>query len=112
MKVLASLILLTAAAHAQQPGWTIIGWRIAVQSHTFRSTFFEAAAQSAAAGVKAVEGYSGQKVSPEISRNLDWNLAESDVAVVRQKLRASGVAMPGFHAAAFPPDEPQARKLF
>jgi hypothetical protein len=97
---------------AQQPGWTIIGWRIAVQARSFQSTFFEAVDKTSAAGVKAIEGYAGQQVGAGIARNLDWNLADADVAAVRQKLRAAGVTMPTYYAPEFPADEAAVRKLF
>jgi len=96
---------------AQQPGWTIIGWRVTVQARSFQSTFFEAIDKSSAAGVKAIEGYAGQKVSPALDRNLDWNLAAADIAAVRQKLRSSGVTMASYYAPDFPADDAEARKL-
>ena len=102
----------SAALRAQQPGWTMIGWRIGVQANSFRSTVFEAIDKTSAAGVKAIEGYAGQKVSPEIARNLDWNLGDADIAAVRQKLRASGVAMPSYYAPEFPAEEAPMRQLF
>src|SRR5437762_1576353 len=110
--LLISALAVSPALPAQQPGWTLIGWRIAVQANSFRSTFFEAIDRSTAAGVKAIEGHVGQKVSPEIYRNHDWTLADADVAAVRQKLRSSGVTMPTFYATEFPADEAQTRKLF
>jgi len=96
---------------AQQPGWTIIGWRISAQAGSFQTTFFDAIDKTSAAGVKAIEGFAGQKVSAEIPRNLDGNLTDADIAAVRQKLRSSGTAMPTYYAPDFPADEAAARKL-
>jgi type 1 glutamine amidotransferase len=100
-------------ASAQQPAWTVIGWRVGVQAASFpQATFFEAIEKTAAAGAKSIEGDSGQKVSAEISKNLDWNLADAEIAAVRQKLRSAGVTMPAYYAHGVPDGEEAARKLF
>jgi type 1 glutamine amidotransferase/sugar phosphate isomerase/epimerase len=105
--ILAGSVLLPG----QQAGWTMINWRITAEARSFQSTFFEAIDKSSAAGVKAIEGYAGQKVSPALARNLDWNLAPADITAVRQKLRAAGVTMSSYYAPDFPTDEAEARKL-
>ncbi len=100
-------------ASAQQAAWTVIGWRVGVHSTSFApATFFEAIDKTAAAGAKSIEGDSGQKVSAEISKNLDWNLADAEIAAVRQKLRSAGVTMPAYYAHDVPDGEEAARKLF
>lgn len=108
-----AVVLLAGAAvvPAQQPGWTIVGFRVTVQANSFPSTFLDAVEKSSAAGVKSIEGYSRQKAGPDIPRNFDWNLADADVSAVRQKLRASGVTMSSYYAADFPADEAGMRKL-
>src|ERR1035437_1358372 len=106
-----AMLAASALLPAQQAGWTIIGWRITPEANSFQSTFFEAIDKSSAAGVKAIEGYAGQKVSPALAHNLDWNLAAADVTAVRQKLRSSGVTMSSYYAPDFPADEAEARKL-
>ena len=102
-----------APALAQQAAWTVIGWRVGVHASSFpQATFFEAVDKTAAAGAKNIEGDAGQKVSAEISRNFDWNLADAEVAAVRQKLRSAGVTMPAYYTHDIPAGEEGARKLF
>src|ERR1041384_8579372 len=53
-----------------------LGWRLGVRSDAFGPlTFWEAAAKADAAGLAAIEGVSTQRVSPDIARNLDYNLS-------------------------------------
>jgi type 1 glutamine amidotransferase/sugar phosphate isomerase/epimerase len=112
-----SCLLLAAVAasmtlSAQQPGWTIVGFRVTAQAASFNGTFFEAVDKTAAAGVKAIEGDALQTVGSNISGHLDWNLAQPDIAAVQQKMREAGVAMPVYRTQAFPEDEAGMRKLF
>src|SRR6266478_9427156 len=59
---------------------TALGWRLGVRSDAFGpSTFWEAAAKADAAGLSAIEGVGTQKVSPDIARNLDYNLSACDI---------------------------------
>ena len=98
---------------AQQAAWTVIGWRVGVGARSFpQATFFEAVDKTAAAGAKSIEGDAGQKVSAEISKNFDWNLADAEIAAVRQKLRSAGVTMPAYYTHDIPAGEEAARKLF
>jgi len=98
---------------AQQAAWTVIGWRVGVHARSFpQATFFEAIDKTSAAGAKSIEGDAGQKVSAEISKNFDWNLADAEIAAVRQKLRSAGVTMPAYYTHDIPASEEAARKLF
>src|SRR5207253_2124647 len=107
------VVMLAGAAivPAQQPGWTLVGFRVTAQANSFQSTFLDAVEKSSAAGVKSIEGYSGQKAGPDIPRDFDWNLTDADISAVRQKLRASGVTMSTYYAADFPADDAGVRKL-
>lgn len=106
-------LVLSAVAAAQQPAWTLIGWRTVVLSSSFRqSTIVDAIDKTAAAGAKMMEGYVVQKVSAGIPKSFDWNLADAEVAVVRQKLRSAGVSMPAYYTRNIPKDEEGIRKLF
>src|SRR5262249_48996811 len=102
-RVVLPLLAATAALNAQQPGWTMIGWRSAVQASSFPGSFLEAIDKTAAARVPAIEGHASR---------LDWKPPETDIAAVRQKLRSSGVSMPTYVVADFPGDEATMRKLF
>src|ERR1043166_8305772 len=76
---------------------TALGWRLGVRSDAFGTlTFWEAAAKADAAGLSAIEGMSTQKVSPEISRNLDYNLSTGEIAKVKTRLEELRLRMPAY----------------
>jgi type 1 glutamine amidotransferase/sugar phosphate isomerase/epimerase len=91
----------------------ILGWRVGVVMGSFRSlTFSEAAGLADALGVANIEGSSAQKLSPEIPKSLDYNLAPGEVAAARDRLRALNLRMPAYFTPTMGPDESTARKLF
>jgi sugar phosphate isomerase/epimerase/type 1 glutamine amidotransferase len=111
--VAAGALLAPQPSLAQQPAWTVIGWRVGIQANSFRpATTFEAIDQAAAAGAKFIEGYAAMKVSAEIPKNLDWSLTEPEMASLQQKLRSAGVAVPNYYTRNIPNDEESIRKLF
>ena len=86
-------------AAAQQPMPSVIGLRISVASYTFRNfTFYEAVDKASAIGIRAIEGYQGHKISEGIPKGLHWDLTESEIRAVSQKLGSRGVAMPTYNA--------------
>jgi type 1 glutamine amidotransferase len=91
----------------------LLGWSVGVRSTALgQLTFFEAAVKTDALGLAYIEGYSTQKVSPQIAKNLDNNLTPDEIAAVRTKLRALNLRMPAYHVDTLPTDEPSRRKLF
>ena len=51
------------------------GWRVGIPSTAFAHlTFSEAAARADALGLGSIEGFDTQTVSPEVPKNLDYNL--------------------------------------
>lgn len=92
---------------------TILGWHLGVRADAFGPiTFSEAAAKADSAGMAFVEGVSSQKVSPEIPRNLDYNLAAADLEKVKARLNELRLRMPAYFADTIPSDSPSRRKLF
>ena len=86
-------------AAAQQPMPSVIGLRIGVSSYTFRNfTFYEAVDKASVIGIRAIEGYAGHKTSEGIPKGLHWDLTESEIRAVSQKLGSRGVAMPTYYA--------------
>src|SRR5256885_11000830 len=76
---------------------TALGWRLGVRSDAFGLlTFWEAAAKADAAGLSAIEGIGTQKVSPDIARNLDYNLSNAEIAKVRTRLEELRLRMPAY----------------
>jgi hypothetical protein len=91
----------------------ILGWRVGVRTDTFDPlTFLEAAARADGAGLAAVEGVSTQKVSPQISKNLDYNLTAGEIIEVRNRLDELRLRMPAYYVDVLPADEISRRKVF
>ena len=92
---------------------SLLGWRVGVPASAFTQlTFSEAASKVDAVGVAFIEGFSGQKVSPEIPKNLDYNLSPDELAKVKYRLGELRLRMPAYHVDAIPADESSRRKLF
>lgn len=71
-----------------------LGWRLGTQAYTFnRFTFFEAVDKAATMGLKYIEAYSGQRISPDIDANTDFRMTEEVREVVRKKLESAGVKL-------------------
>jgi type 1 glutamine amidotransferase len=91
----------------------ILGWKIGIAASAFPElTFSDAAAKADAAGMAFIEGFSGQKVSAEIAKNLDYNLAPEELAAVRSRLLELHLKMPAYEADPLPADEASQRKMF
>ena len=92
---------------------TALGWRLGVRSDAFGPvTFWEAAAKADAAGLPAIEGVGTQKVSPDIARNLDYNLSAGEIAKVRTRLEELRLRMPAYRLETMPAEESARRKIF
>src|SRR5437016_5095676 len=75
----------------------IVGWKVAVPASAFpQLTFWEAAAKADALGVASIVGFSNQKLSAEIPKNLDYKLAPGELEAVRDRLRALSMRMPAY----------------
>jgi len=91
-----------------------LGWRLGVQAWTFRDrTAFEAIDTAAKLGLKYIELYPGQVLSPD-QKDVKVGVELSDeqrVALLR-KLSASNVKAVSFGVVDFSKDEKAARKIF
>ncbi len=91
----------------------LLGWRVGISSNVFRSrTFFASATLADALGLADIEGNSDQKISPQIDKNLDYNLSPDDIAAVKQRLSELHLKMSAYRVESIPSDEESSRKLF
>lgn len=91
----------------------LLGWTVGARASAFgQLTFSEAAVKTDALGLASIEGFSTQKVSAAIPKNLDCNLTPDEVAAVRTKLRALNLRMPAYRVDSIPADESGRRKIF
>ena len=92
---------------------SLLGWRVGLPGNVFRQlTFSETAGMADALGLASIEGFSTQKVSPVIPKNLDYSLSPDEVAAVKNRLLELRLRMPAYHAGAIDADENSRRKLF
>lgn len=91
-----------------------LGWRLGVQAWTFRDrTAFEAIDTAKALGLKYIELYPGQRLSPDhrdakVAIDMPADLQQA----LLQKLKASGVKLVNFGVVGLGKDEAAGRRLF
>ena len=84
----------------------LMGWHVGLPSTAFRDlSFLEAAVKTDAAGLGAIEAFNTQKVSPQIAKNLDYNLAPDEQAQVKDKLKALSMRLYAYHVDKLGPDD-------
>ena len=89
------------------------GWRVGIPRVVFAHlTFSEAAAKADALGLGSIEGFDTQMVSPEVPKNLDYNLMPGESTAVRNRLIELNLKMYAYHVAKFPADAGARSKLF
>lgn len=90
-----------------------LGWKLAVQAWTFRDrTAFEAIDAAKKLGVKYIEFYPGQKLSPESAETVGVDLSDEGRAALKKKLAESGVKAMNFGVVNFKKDKDEAKKVF
>ena len=96
-----------------------IGWRIGSQAYTLRDrTLSEALDTLYLLGLKYVECYPGQAVSPEMKTvKFQPGLSEEGVAAVKKKLEQTGIKVLSFGVTGFPerladPAQPKGERVF
>lgn len=102
------------AAGPGAPNAEKMGWRLGCQAYSFnRFTFFEAIDKNASLGLKVIEAYPGQKLSPEKPDVVfDHNASQEVLDVVKAKLDSVGVKLVNYGVVGLPNDEAECRKVF
>src|SRR5580692_5506145 len=91
----------------------LLGLRVGFSAGAFGPiSFSEAAAKADALGTGFLEASSSQKVSPEITKNLDYNLSPEEVMAVKTRLAELRLRLVAYRADVIPADESSRRKLF
>ena len=91
-----------------------LGWRVGCQAYSFnRFTFFEAVDKVASMGLKVIEAYPGQGLSPDQPDvKIGPDMSDEAKALVKAKLAEAGVKMVAFGVTGLPNDEAACRKTF
>ncbi|MCA9425523.1 MAG: sugar phosphate isomerase/epimerase [Candidatus Omnitrophica bacterium] len=97
------------APHAEK-----LGWKLGCQAYSFnRFTFFEAIDKVNSLGLKWIEAYPGQKLSPEDPETpFDHNASEEVRDAVKAKLKEADVTLINYGVVGLPNDETECRKVF
>src|SRR5579859_162952 len=91
----------------------LLGWQVGISSVVFGPlTFSDAAGLADALGLATIEGDSRQKVSPQIDKNLDFQLPSDGIAAVKDGLDELRLKMVAYRVESIPSDESSAAKLF
>jgi sugar phosphate isomerase/epimerase len=124
MAAMSWILLASAGAFAQDapsaapaasgaPEAEKIGWRLGTQAWTFNSkSFFEAVDETAALGLKYIEGFPGQRISKDVNDKMGPGMKPESIEAVKVRLKEKGVTLVNFGVIPIPNDEPGARKLF
>lgn len=90
-----------------------LGWRLGTQAYTFRDrSLFETIDTAKSLGLRYVEAYPGQKMSPEDATKFNHDASPQQRAAVKQKLKDVGVVIWQYGVVDLPKDEAGSRKVF
>jgi type 1 glutamine amidotransferase/sugar phosphate isomerase/epimerase len=90
-----------------------LNWQVGVSSSAFQGlSLAEAAIRIDDLQLGYVESSNTQWVSPEIRKNLDYNLTPAELAVVKNRLRRFRVQMLAYRVDTLGPDDATRRKVF
>jgi hypothetical protein len=90
-----------------------LNWKVGAPAGAFQGlTLFEAVVRIDVAAIGFVEGSNNQWVSPEIRKNLDYNLTPAEVTAVKNRLRKFKVQMVTYRVDRLGPDDAARRKVF
>lgn len=90
-----------------------LGWRLALQAWTVNHlTAFEAIDRARELGLKAIELFPGQRLSPERDVPVNEGMSREDRDLLKRKLREAGVALVNFGVTGLSKDEAASRRVF
>ncbi|MGC8668492.1 MAG: sugar phosphate isomerase/epimerase family protein [Chthonomonadales bacterium] len=90
-----------------------LGWKLSCQAWTFREmTLFETIDTLHRLGIRYIEMFPGQRVSPQNPAGFDQNASPELIQEVLQKCKSAGVTPVSFGVVGIGNDEAAARKLF
>lgn len=91
-----------------------LGWRLGCQAYSFnRFTFFEAVDKNASLGLRVIEMYPGQAMSPE-QRDIrvGVGMPKEAMETMRKKLQSAGVQLVNYGVCGLPNNEAECRRTF
>jgi L-ribulose-5-phosphate 3-epimerase len=92
-----------------------LGIKLSLQCYTYRDiTFFATVDKAAAMGIKYLEIFPTQKLSPAATTNMEWSkMSDATIDEIKKKLAdAGGLKLVAYGVAPIPPKEEDARKMY
>ena len=89
-------------------------WRLAAATYTFRNvTFFESVDKTKALGLKYIEAFSWQKLSPDFpNTEINYKASSAAIEATKRKLQDAGVKLVNYYSNRIGKDEAETRKIF
>jgi sugar phosphate isomerase/epimerase len=88
-------------------------WRLGIAAWSFnRFTFFEAVDKTAALGLRHIEAFEGQILSPDSDLKIGVDLPDEAIARTKAKLDGAGVRLTSIYIHSVPGEEAQCRRIF
>jgi sugar phosphate isomerase/epimerase len=121
MKRLIVILSVTAVLLSTSPTWgqsakgggaEKLGWKLTLQSWTVRTTVFESIDVAKKLGIRFIEIYPGQAISPEDKSKFGPEMTEEKMKAVLEKAKANDVAIIDTGVIGIPAKEEDAKKLF
>ncbi len=89
------------------------GWQLGMCAYSLRKfTFFEAVDKTSELGLNYIESFDWQRVSSDISVNMNHHLPDDVIGKIKDKLDSAGVKLVSHYYGALPADEAECRKIF
>lgn len=90
-----------------------MGWKLSSQAYTFRAmSVMETLDTLQAIGIRYVEFYPGQRLSPDNPKPFDDNATPEMIKQVQEKLKATGIKAVNYGVVGLDANEANARKVF
>ncbi len=90
-----------------------LGWKLGIQAWTYRGiTLFETIDKCEAMGVKYLEMYGGQRLSPEVDARVGHSMSDEHRQLLKAKLKEAGVTLLSYGVVGLSKDEKASRAVF
>lgn len=89
------------------------GWKLGTQAYSFNQfTFFEAVDKTKSLGLRYIEAYPGQKLSPENSTQFNHDAPPEVLEAAKAKLEEAGIKLVNYGVVSLGKNEAANRKVF
>jgi sugar phosphate isomerase/epimerase len=103
----------SADAARDESGATKLGWKLGMQAWTFHTlSLFETLDRAHTLGLKYIEFFPGQKLSPDSDAKFDHNSPPEMREKVKAKLKETGITVMNYGVVGTSKDEAASRKVF